>query len=226
MGVHDGHRQRLKERFLKDGLDGFEPHNVLELLLFFAVPQRDTNEIAHQLINHFGSLSGVFDASYEDLMKVKWMGNNCATLIKLIPEISRYYMDLQNQNGVVLQSFDEMGQFVLPKFIGKTKEQVLLVCLDNKGKVIYNDFIIEGTINAAPIYVRNIIEVAIRCSAAAVVLAHNHPNGLALPSNADLTATKSVYDALNAVKINLMDHIIVAGTDYVSLRNSGFFSWG
>lgn len=223
--VHEGHRQRLKQRFLKSGLDDFEPHNVLELLLFYAVPQKDTNELAHRLIKHFGSLSAVLDADYEDLCKVSGIGASAATLIKLMPSLFRRYQEDYNRDGVVLTDIAQIGDFLRPKFIGQTKEKVYLLCLDNKGSVVYSGFIIEGTVNSAPMYVRNILEIAMRCQAVAAILAHNHPRGLAIPSNPDILATKAVYNALEIAKIKLMDHFIFAGGDYVSLRNSGFFEF-
>lgn len=223
--VHEGHRQRLKDRFLKSGLDDFEAHNVLELLLFYAIPQRDTNELAHRLLKQFGSLSAVFNAEFDELCKVKGVGRNVATLIKMIPDLSRRYLDDCDKKTVTLTTVDAIGEFIRPKFIGRKKEKIFLLCLDNKGSVVYGDFIIEGTINSAPMYTRNILEIVIRCSAVSVILAHNHPNGLAIPSNADFVATQTIYRALEVAKIKLIDHFIFAGSDYVSMRSSGFFTF-
>lgn len=223
--VHEGHRQRLKNRFLKNGLDDFEAHNVLELLLFYAIPQRDTNELSHQLLKRFGSLSAVFNASFDELCKVKGVGQNVATLIKMIPDLSRRYLDDCDQKTVTLTSVESIAEFIRPKFIGRKNELIFLLCLDNKGSVLYGDFIIEGTINSAPLYTRNILEIAIRNSAVSVILAHNHPNGLAIPSNADFIATQTIYQALEVAKIKLIDHFIFAGCDYVSMRSSGFFTF-
>lgn len=223
--VHEGHRQRLKDRFLKEGLDGFAPHNVLELLLFYAVPQRDTNELAHRLLARFGSLSGVLDADFDELCQVEGVGANVATLLKLVPGLARRYLDDYDENGVVLATIEEVGTFLRPKFIGRSNEMIFLLCMDSRGGVVYGDFIVEGSINAAPMYTRNILEAAMRSHAVSVILAHNHPRGLALPSNADMLATRSVFDALAAAKIRLADHLIFAGSDYVSMRDSGFFSF-
>lgn len=222
--VHEGHRQRLRDRFLKEGLDGFAPHNVLELLLFYAVPQRDTNELAHRLLARFGSLSGVLDADFDELCQVEGVGANVATLLKLVPGLARRYLDDYDENGVVLATIEEVGTFLRPKFIGRNNEMIFLLCMDSRG-VVYGDFIAEGSINAAPMYTRNILEAAMRSHAVSVILAHNHPRGLALPSNADMLATRAVFDALAAAKIRLADHLIFAGSDYVSMRDSGFFSF-
>lgn len=223
--VHEGHRQRLKDRFLKEGLDGFAPHNVLELLLFYAVPQRDTNELAHRLLARFGSLSGVLDADFDELCQVEGVGANVATLLKLMPGLARRYLDDYDKKGVVLTSIEEVGAFLRPKFVGRKNEMIFLLCMDSRGSVVYGDFIAEGSINAAPMYTRNILEAAMRSHAVSVILAHNHPRGLALPSNADMLATRSVFDALAAAKVRLADHLIFAGSDYVSMRDSGFFSF-
>ena len=223
--VHEGHRQRLRDRFLQEGLDGFAPHNVLELLLFYAVPQRDTNELAHRLLARFGSLSGVLDADFDELCQVEGVGANVATLLKLVPGLARRYLDDYDENGVVLATIEEVGTFLRPKFIGRNNEMIFLLCMDSRGGVVYGDFIAEGSINAAPMYTRNILEAAMRSHAVSVILAHNHPRGLALPSNADMLATRAVFDALTAAKIRLADHLIFAGSDYVSMRDSGFFSF-
>ena len=220
--LHEGHRQRLKERFLREGLDHFEPHTVLELLLFYAVPQRDTNELAHRLIARFGSLDAVFDAAFDELCAVEGIGRNTATLLKLVPDLTRRYLDSADHEQVLLTSVQAIGDFLRPKFLGRTKEMVYLLCLNNKGGLTYGDFIAEGTIDSAPMYSRTILEAAMRSRAVSVILAHNHPHGLAVPSNADLAATESVCHALAAAKIRLLDHFIFAGQDYISLRDSGF----
>lgn len=225
-GIHKGHRERLRKRFLKCGLDDFEPHNVLELLLFYAIPQRDTNELAHRLLQRFGSLSAVFDADFEALCQVQGVGANTAVLLKMMPDLFRRYQDEQDSAGLVLKSTEQIGEFLRPKFIGRKKEMIFLLCLNSKGQVVFADFIIEGTINSAPMYTRNILETVLRTQAVAAILAHNHPGGLAIPSNADLVATRTVSDALAAAKIKLIDHFIFAGSDYTSLRSSGFSCFG
>ncbi len=223
--LHEGHRRRLKERFLKDGLDGFEAHNVLELLLFYAIPQRDTNDLAHQLLQRFGSLSAVFEADYEELCQLPGVGTNVATLLKLIPDLTRRYLEDLKAEVPVLKDVEQIADFLRPKFIGRQKEMVYLLCLNNKGSVAFGGFLSEGTVNAAPLYVREIVEQAVRSHASAVVLAHNHPHGLALPSNADLMATDEIKKALQMMKIQLIDHLIFAGEDYVSIRASAFLSF-
>lgn len=220
MGLHDGHRQRLIQRFLEEDLDNFEPHNVLELLLFYAIPRKDTNELAHVLIDTFGSLKGVFDAPYEELVKVNGIGSNAAALLKLIPSLTRTYYS-SDARGMILDTSEKSGEYFLPYYIGQTEEVVRLACLDAGGKVISNQILHRGSANAAEVNIRKIVNIALRNNAMGVILAHNHPGGLPLPSEEDVATTKSIREALIPMGILLMDHIIVAGQDYVSMARSG-----
>ena len=220
MGLHDGHRQRLIQRFLEEDLDNFEPHNVLELLLFYAIPRKDTNELAHVLIDTFGSLKGVFDAPYEELIKVAGSGPNTAALLKLVPSLTRTYYS-SDARSVILDTSEKSGEYFLPYYIGQTEEVVRLACLDAGGKVISNQILHRGSANAAEVNIRKIVNIALRNNAMGVILAHNHPGGLPLPSEEDVATTKSIREALMPMGILLMDHIIVAGQDYVSMARSG-----
>lgn len=220
MGLHDGHRQRLIQRFLEEDLDNFEPHNVLELLLFYAIPRKDTNELAHVLMDTFGSLKGVFDAPYEELIKVTGIGPNTAALLKLVPSLTRTYYS-SDARRIILDTSEKSGEYFLPYYIGQTEEVVRLACLDAGGKVISNQILHRGSANAAEVNMRKIVNIALRNNAMGVILAHNHPGGLPLPSEEDVATTKSIREALIPMGILLMDHIIVAGQDYVSMARSG-----
>ena len=220
MGLHDGHRQRLIQRFLEEDLDNFEPHNVLELLLFYAIPRKDTNELAHVLIDTFGSLKGVFDAPYEELIKVTGIGPNTAALLKLVPSLTRTYYS-SDARSIILDTSEKSGEYFLPYYIGQTEEVVRLACLDAGGKVFSNQILHRGSANAAEVNIRKIVNIALRNNAMGVILAHNHPGGLPLPSEEDVATTKSIREALMPMGILLMDHIIVAGQDYVSMARSG-----
>ena len=220
MGLQDGHRQRLIQRFLEEDLDNFESHNVLELLLFYAIPRKDTNELAHVLMDTFGSLKGVFDAPYEELIKVTGIGPNTAALLKLVPSLTRTYYS-SDARSVILDTSEKSGEYFLPYYIGQTEEVVRLACLDAGGKVISNQILHRGSANAAEVNIRKIVNIALRNNAMGVILAHNHPGGLPLPSEEDVATTKSIREALMPMGILLMDHIIVAGQDYVSMARSG-----
>jgi len=223
MNLHEGHRQRLKDRFLKSGLADFEDHNVLELLLFFSVPRSDTNEIGHRLLKKFGSLSNVFEAPIDELCKVEGIGIHSATLIKLIPELCNIYHEDKTENITVVNSTNIAGRYFVPRFMGKTVEEVHIMLLDDKKKVIKCEMISKGTVNASAVSVRKIAAEALNNNATGVVLAHNHPGGIALPSGNDIIVTKRIYKALKLMDIQLCDHIVVADGDFVSMLDSGMF---
>ncbi len=223
MSIHDGHRQRLKERFLSEGLDSFTDVQVLELLLFYAIPRQDTNPIAHALLKQFGSLSQVLDAQVSELEKVPGIGHSAAVLLRLITEAGRYYQVDRMMQTQVLPTVEKCGEYMVPFFYGRRNETVFLLCLDAKCKVLACKEIGEGSVNSAGVPIRRIVETALACNATTVVLAHNHPSGLALPSGEDVQTTHRVAAALNAVEIALADHIVVADDDFVSIVQSGYY---
>ena len=223
MSIHAGHRQRLKERFLRDGLDNFEEHQVLELLLFYGIPQRDTNEIAHALIQKFGSLSRVLEASPEELAEVKYVGDNVTTLFQLITAVARYYQVSCAMREEILPTIDACGKYLVPFFYERPNETVYLLCLDAKCKVLCCEKVGEGGVNSAGVPIRKIVETALKANATSAILAHNHPSGLAIPSGEDVQTTRRVAMALDAVEIGLVDHIIVADNDWVSMAQSGLY---
>ncbi len=219
--MHEGHRQRLKKRFRLDGLDKFEDHTALELLLFYALPQHDTNPLAHALMDHFGKLAAVFDAPMEDLMKVKGVGENTALLIKLIPQMSRKYLVSKADNVICLNTTCKAGKYLLPRFYAHRNEVVYIVCLDAKCKVLGCIQLFEGNVNSANVSIRKIIETALSFNATSVILAHNHTSGIALPSADDEKTTILIKNALESVSIRLSDHIIIADDDFVSMADNG-----
>ena len=221
MPIHDGHRERMKKRFLEEGLDGFTQIQALELLLFYCIPQKDTNPLAHALLDRFGSLSQVLEAPVEELRKVPGVGEHTAVFLHLITEAGRFYLVNRSSQESILPSLESCAEFMLPFFFGRKVETVFLLCLDAKCKVLCCKEIGEGSVNAAGISVRRVVETALNAGATTVVLAHNHPSGLALPSAEDIQTTRRVALALSAVEIHLADHIVVADGDYVSMVQSG-----
>lgn len=221
MAVHDGHRSRKKEQFRNHGLDAFADHEVLELLLYYAVPRRDTNPIAHRLMERFGSLDAVFSAPIEELEKVEGVGESAATLLALLMPLYRRIRTAPRAKETILTSTERMGEYFIDLFLGVTREETYEACLDAKGKLLACYRVAEGGVDAVNINTRRLVENALKCGASAVALAHNHPSGIALPSPDDNTTTIAVWDALRAVGIPLIDHIIVADEDYVSLRDNG-----
>jgi DNA repair protein RadC len=220
---HNGHRNRLRKKFLDNSFDGLETHEILELMLYYAIPRKDTNPIAHNLIDSFGSISAVFDAPI-DKLKEQGISENCAIYLKLIPQICRTYMEDKHNNSDKIIDIDNIGENLKYKFIGRDYEAVSLLLLDSKHKEVFCGIVSKGSVSACEIYVRKVIELAVQYNAKFAVLAHNHPSGVALPSNADILTTKKVYNALRLIDVVLIDHIIVADNDYVSLKDSGFMN--
>lgn len=221
--IHDGHRQRLKDRFRKDGLDGFSDVQTLELLLFYCIPRRDTNPIAHALLERFGSLHQVLEAPLHELEKVEGIGEQASTLISLTRQLARSYGVSRSASQNILNTTSKCGEFLKPYFLGKREETVYLLCLDAKCKALGCTEVGRGSVNSASLSIRRIVENALAVNATSVVLAHNHPSGLAIPSAEDVVTTRRVAMALQAVGIYLADHIVVAEDDFVSLMESGMY---
>ena len=219
--MHEGHRKRLKQRFLEEGLDSFEDHQVLELLLFYAIPRKDTNELAHKLIQKYGSLSAVLESDSLELATTDGISENSAVLLTLIPSLSRYYLKDKWGKKDTIDSSTKAGKYSVDLFAGRSYEMFYLICLDTQNKITHAALVHEGTINEVPIYPRIIVETALRHKANSVVLAHNHPGGSIEISKADEEATNKIKTALNSISIQVMDHIIVAGNHYISFSEKG-----
>lgn len=226
MSVHDGHRARRKALFREQGLTPFADHEVLELLLFYALPRRDVNPLAHELIRRFGTLDGVLTASPESLAEVEGMGENAATLLSLILPLARRARLSGQERPVILSDGAQRGGFFRDLLHGEREERLYEACLDAKGKLLCCQLVGRGALDAVSLNLRLIVEHAFRSGAVSVVLAHNHPSGLALPSRDDLAATAAAEDALRRIGVRLEDHVIVADGDYVSLRDNGVIPTG
>ncbi len=224
MSIHDGHRERLRERFRREGLDNFNELYVLELLLFYCIPRVDTNPLAHRLLDHFGSLTGVLDASPQELEKVTGVSQSTSTFLSLITQVGRYYQVKRSEPGEILRTIEQCGNYLVPYFFGRENETVFMLCLDAKCKVLCCKKVGEGSVNSANIPIRRVVELALGANATTVVLAHNHPSGLAIPSADDVQTTHRVAAALEAVEITLADHIVVSRDDFVSIVQSQYYT--
>lgn len=221
--AQEGHRQRLRERFLNEGLESFQEHEVLELMLFYCIQRKDTKEIARRLLNRFGSLPRVLEANPEDLRKVEGMGEGSATFLSMLLSVWRYYDVARTKNEKILKTLDACGDYLKERFKGMTKENVYLLCMDAKCKVLGCVWIGEGNVNSASIPVRRIVEIALSMNTSVAVLAHNHPSGVAIPSHEDVATTKRLAVALDSVDIVLADHVVVADNDFISMALSGLY---
>lgn len=221
MKLHEGHRKRVKDRYLAEGLDAFEDHQVLELLLFYCIPRKDTNELAHRMIREFGSLAGLFEADPKDISRRCGVSENTAILVSLIPPLARRYFTAKWGDKPALNSSSKAGEYCVSLFAGRTYEAFYAICLDAQNRVNYAALVQEGTLTEAPVYPRLIVEAALRHQASSVILAHNHPGGSMQPSRADAEVTRRVTSALEPISVNVVDHIIVAGERYFSFKENG-----
>ena len=220
--AHIGHRERMRQRFLKEGIADAPPHNVLEFLLFYALRQGDTNEVAHDLVKTFGSLSEVLNAPYDELKKVHGVSDSTATFLSLLPQVfAAYNKDLMEQEKIT--GLAEIKQFIFSQLCGETREKVMLACLDNRAGLIKAEIVTEGSVNFSAVDNRAIVSAALRHNATAAIIAHNHPRGFALPSRDDIIVTGRVKDALDTISVQLLDHIIVAPDGFISLAESERF---
>lgn len=220
--LHHGHRARMRERFLNSDGSSWQPHELLELLLYYGIPRVDTNPIAHELIENFGSLRGVISASPEELRRVRGMTEPAAILIALLRTMYEY--DAAERGlGVKMESFAGMCDYFEALYRFAEDETVRAAFLDDRLRLLGCEIIAEGQPDQTPVFVKRIAEAAYSFGSTVVVLAHNHPLGSARPSSEDIASTRHLTELLNAQGISLVDHII-AGTDRtISLREAGAF---
>ena len=219
--IHKGHRQRLYESYLSAGLDAFPDLVVLELLLTYAIPRRETNTIAHGLMDRFGALYAVFEAPTDSLLQVPGMTQRAAVLLHMLPRLWTRYAASRQADTRIFPTRADCAKFILSQFHGAREEQVHMLSLDAKCKLLDYRKVSEGSVNSTVLPIRKIVEAALAVNATSVVIAHNHTSGIALPSREDVSATDLLQTALQCVDIHLIDHIIVADADYVSLKDSG-----
>lgn len=215
--MHEGHRERMRERYLKEGLDSFQDHEVLELLLYYALARQNTNGLGHQIMEHFGSFEAVFEAPIEELMKVDGIGKSSAILFKLIPDLyRRYLLDKHNiQNKIY--SPQDAAEYLIAHYIGFQEEAVTLICLDNRNCVKKISIVGKGSINSTNIDRKKMLSILLASRATAAIISHNHPEGLAKPSRRDVQTTEELVSLFKTIDIHLADHIIIAGEEYYSM---------
>lgn len=225
-GSHDGHRERLRQRYISNGFDSIEEHVVLEMLLGYGIPRKDVNELAHTLINKYGSIRNVLSAPMKSLTEVKGVTENCAVLLRLLGDIS----EMENENGkkknVWLNNPKAMAEYFIPLFRNCTKESVYVASLSNNMKLLHAEKLYEGDINSVKFHIRDITSAAILKNASKIVIAHNHVKGSSFPSSADLDTTRRIADSLASNSIELTEHIIVKDDDWTAvLQAMGLKNW-
>lgn len=244
--LHKNHRAKMRKRFIDEGFENFQKHNVLEMLLYYALPRVDTNEIAHRLLNAYhGNISEVLGADVKSLTKIDGVGENAAVLLSMLPQVFRMYREeLMERKGIFGRS--DVEQYIANRFTGERVERVLIACLDNRWNLLGDEFITQdtsgsqakrgesgklncefvstGSVNFSSVDRRAILEMCLRHNATAAIIAHNHPRGSALPSRDDLNTTIEVKRALEVIGVRLIDHLIVAREDYISLSCSRNYS--
>lgn len=221
--IHIDHRKRTRQKFMKSGFAGFADHEKLEFLLYYARPRVDTNVMAHELLKKFRNLGGVFDASIDQLTDVDGVGEISAILIKIIPEMTKEYVNIKSKL-TVMEDSKAVCEFFKTEFIGERNEKIKIACVDDKLRLIACEVISEGTASSAVVDIKKLISITYKYNCESIIMAHNHPNGDLMPSNEDVTITKDIYRFLKPIGIKLLDHIIVAGGQAVSLKELGAFT--
>ena len=206
--LHEGHRQRMRQRVEQQGFENLAPHEALEVLLYTTIPRGDTNALAHALLERFGSFAGVLEAGEEELLEVEGVGPATARMLHLLPEIFRRYTRSRTQDSPVLRTTEDAVAFLQARYVGLQKERALLVSLG------------EGAEDRVSLELKDVVSAALKSGQERVLLCHNHPNGVALPSREDLQATENIVRALGMVQVGLRDHIILTETEYFSMREA------
>ncbi len=219
--IHDGHRERIRQEFLQYGFDhSTPPHKILELLLFYCVQRADTNPIAHELIKKYGSVAGVLDAPIEELAEFKGLSERSAILLKMIMPIARRYLYDKSVQKPTFCSLDSIGKYILSRYLGETREKIGVMCLDTKGSMLRFEILSEGDLMSVGLSSRDLAKTVLDCNATAAVLCHNHPNGIAVPSDSDVRITEQAANTLSQIGVQLIDHIVLSDTDFVSMAQS------
>ena len=225
VNIHKDHRKKVKDRFFECGFTGMPDHNILEAILFLGIPQKDTNPIAHELIDTFGSFSGVLEAKKSDLLKIKGMTESAAFAIMSYLPVNRRYIESLQKKKPVFETDDQLVDFLRPMFFEKsTIERVFVLCFDSKNRLIACRNICDGDISSALFDVRELTRVVLEVNAQKIIVAHSHPHGIALPSREDIATTKLIYEMMKFIKVHLDDHFIVTDTGYMSMAKSRHYT--
>ncbi len=215
--IHDNHRKRMRESFFEHGFDGMDDHEILEMVLYYALPRRNTNEIAHSLINHFGSFSEVLEADKSELVTVPYITDNAVFLLKMILPMYKRYRQSASERNRKFESTEQIAEYLMSKFVDTNNECVYAMFFDTEMNLIKCSKLNEGDISSSMFDFRKLVKAVLETKATSVIISHNHPHGITLPSREDVAVTESAYYLLRTLKVNLLDHIIVSQTAYSSM---------
>ena len=223
--IHKDHRQRVRQRFCAVGnFDSFPDHNILEMLLFYAIPRKDTNEIAHALINKFGTFERVLEASHDDLIKVDGISDYAACLIEMILPMYKRYSENISKRKTTFSSMKEIIEYIKKLYDGTSNETITMLCFDAKLFLVNCCTVGQGDVGSVSFNIRKVLEAAIEQNVAAVIVAHNHPHGIAAPSAADIETTYTLANMLKSINVKLIDHIIISNTEYYAMSENKQFN--
>ncbi len=220
--IHQGHRKRARDSALKNGMKHCAEHELLEMLLYYSLPRIDTNPIAHALIERFGSIKGVLDAKAGELKAVEGIGDSSAHLIRVMSEILCRYLTDDPEKRYRFDDIGKVTEFLYPKFVGINIECLYILLFNNRLNLLACEKLSEGVINCSDVMTRRIAELVVNTGAAAALLAHNHPNGMAIPSSADLETTDVLHGYFNNMNVTMLDHLIFADQRYTSVMRERY----
>ena len=214
---HKNHRKRMRERYRKNGAESLEPHEFVELVLYYGLPRINTNNIAHELVSKFKNLAGILEADENALKEVRGISNNSALFFKILADaVKLYNLDKARNNGGNSKAYYE--DYLVRYYKTETLEKVLLITLNAKMGVISEDIICVGSVNSTKVDMNKMLKITLNANASGVILAHNHPSGIAYPSPDDIETTKRIMLVFNEVNVNFIDHYVIAGNQIASVR--------
>ena len=218
---NEGHRQRLREKFLKSGLDGFHDYEIIELLLTLGTPRTDCKQPAKDALKKFGSLKAVLEGNSKDLKEIKGIGDHNVFGLKLTQDVARRYLADRIVDMDYIRSSEDVLDYLRHNLRDKSKEVFMIIYLNGRNQILKMEKLFEGTLNTSAVYPREVVKRALENDASALVLVHNHPSGNSSPSQDDLTITKKLKDAVKTIDIYIHDHLIIAGNDVYSFADHG-----
>ena len=216
--LHEGHRNRLRQKFHAGA--HLEKHELLELLLFYVIPRRNTNEIAHRLLNRFGSLRGVLDADISRLTQVEGVGLRTALFLRIVSTVSSLSYAEQDSKLRRISTEEDLRRYVISLLLPSTEEEIYLLLFSGTGHLIHTERLAVGLSSASQFSLHRAVQLSCQHGASSVVLAHNHPDGLPVPSDLDVETTERFREALNVAGIELINHYIVCGNRCVSVLSN------